>query len=126
MAYLSHKQICVIAGVSPNTLRQYLRLYQEGGIEKLKQVNFYQPQSALVEHRNTVENYFQKHPVASLSEAITIIEQQTQIRRQPTQIRKFLKSIGMKRRKVGSIPSKADPDKQEQFKCPWSLERHYS
>jgi len=81
---LSHQQICAIAEVSPNTLRQYLRLYQEGGIEKLKQVNFNQPKSALGEHRNTFENYFQEHPVASIPEAITIIEQQTQLRRQPT------------------------------------------
>ena len=37
---LSHKRICQLAGISPNTLRSYLQEYQRGGIDALKQLNF--------------------------------------------------------------------------------------
>ena len=113
---LPHKQIAAIAGVSPNTVRHYLLLYKEAGLKSLQTVSFYRPQSKLINHRQTLESYFRGHPVASISEAIAIIEELTGIRRSPTQVRKFLKSIGMKVRKVGTIPSKADPDEQEKFK----------
>lgn len=33
----------------------------------------------------------------------------------PTQIREFLVKLGIKRRKVGQIPAKADLEKQTQF-----------
>lgn len=112
----THKQICTLADISPNTLRKYLSMYREGGLEKLKEVNFNRPQSDLVEHKITLEKYFRENPVASIPEAITIIDELTGIQRKPTQVRKFLKSMGMKRLKVGSIPSKADPDEQEKFK----------
>jgi hypothetical protein len=43
------------------------------------------------------------------------VERLTGIRRSENRVRIYLKSIGMKRRKVGMIPAKADPEKQERF-----------
>lgn len=57
-----------------------------------------------------------KNPPASINQASSRIEELTGIKRSPTQVRVFLKKIGMKCRKVGVIPSKADPDVQEAFK----------
>jgi transposase len=34
----------------------------------------------------------------------------------PRAVENFMKSIGMKFRKVGAVPGKADPDVQEDFK----------
>lgn len=78
---LPRKQVCSLAGVSPDTVR-----------------------------------HFRRHPVASIGEAIAVMEELTGIKRNPTHVRKFLKSLGIKRLKVGSVPSKADPDEQEKFK----------
>ena len=82
-------------------------------IEKLKEVTFYCPRSELMNHKDTIENYFREHPPSTIAEAIAKIEELTGIKRCPTQIRKFLKSIGMRCLKVGMVPSKADPDEQE-------------
>ncbi len=82
---LPHHQISKLAGISPNTLRSYLKDYQEGGIEKLKEINFYRPQSELVLHRSTLKAYFQKQPPATINEAISTIELLTGIKRSPTQ-----------------------------------------
>jgi len=110
-----HKQIAVIAGVSKNTVPRYLRMYNEGGIDKLREVNFYKPQSDLAEHTSTIETCFKEHPPASIKETMDKIEELTGLRRSVTQVRKFLKSIGLKRLKAGHVPSKADSDEQERF-----------
>lgn len=112
----SHAQIAAIEGISGNTLRSYLREFQEGGIERLKEERFYKPESELVQHRSTLEEYFRVNPPATVNEARDVIEELTGIRRGLTQVRAFLKSIGLRRLKVGSIPSKADPVEQENFK----------
>ena len=105
-----------IAQVSKTTLCCYLKDYQEGGIEKLKELNFRKPESELNKHTKTIEEYFKTHPPASIKEAMAKIEELTGIKRCETQIRNFLKKIGLKYRKVGMLPSKADVDKQEAFK----------
>lgn len=113
---LSHGEIARLANISPNTLRSYFRDFIEGGIEKLKEVNFYKPKSELEDHRESIEAYFREHPPTSIKEAMGKIEELTGIKRSEKQVRKFLKSIGIKRLKVGTVPSKADPDKQEEYK----------
>lgn len=113
---LPHEQICQVTGISANTLRKYLRNYLEGGSNKLKESNFYKQQSKLVEHKERLENYFRKHPPSNINEAMAKIGELTGIKRSLTQIRIFLKSIGMRLLKVGVILAKADPDKQEELK----------
>jgi transposase len=43
------------------------------------------------------------------------IEELTGIKLSENRVRVFLKSIGLKPRKVGMIPAKADAEKQEEF-----------
>ncbi len=108
--------ICRLANISPNTLRKYCQQYQAGGIEKLKEINFYQLKSELKLHQTTIKEYLKLNPPVTINEAVNQIENLTGIKRSPTQIQKFLKSIGMRCLKVGAIPSKADPDEQEEYK----------
>ena len=113
---LQHNQIAKLAGVCENTVTEYLRIYKEGGIEKLKELNFYKPQSELVQYSSTIEDYLKGNPPASIKEAASKIEELTGIKRSETQVRKFLESFGLKRLKVGTVPSKADLKEQEIFK----------
>jgi len=104
---LPHHQIAHLTGVCGNTLRSYFREYGQGGIERLKQVNFHQPESALKTHQTSLEAYFREHPPATINEAVQQIEELTGIQRSPTQVRQFLNAMGMKRRKVGMVPAQA-------------------
>jgi transposase len=113
---LAHQEICRLAGVSSNTLRQYLRLFQAGGIRKLLELNFYAPVSELEGHRFRLESYFREHPPATLNEAAAKIQELTGLKRSPSAVGKFLNALGMAPRRVGTIPSKADPDAQERFR----------
>ncbi len=113
---LPHYQVTRILGVSENTLRQYLREYRAGGIERLKELRFSPPRSELDAHRESLEAYFEEHPPATVNEAVAKIEELTGIRRGPTQVRRFLGSLGLRPRKVGMIPAKADVKEQARFK----------
>ena len=84
-------------------------------MEALKQLNFYRPQSLLNEQRETLEAHLRAHPPHTITEAISVIEALTGIRRSPTQIRVFLKRRGLKCLKVGLLPAKGDPQEQEAY-----------
>lgn len=110
---LPHAQIAKLAHISENTMRTYFRLYNEGGITKLKEFNFYRRESELQKHYKSLEAYFQDNPPATIKEAQSEIETLTGIKRSETQVRNFLKKkLKICRRKVGMIPAKANPDEQ--------------
>jgi transposase len=109
---LPHQEICRLTRISENTLRTYLRQYQEGGVERLKQTDWDGPTSELSDHRQTIEEHFRSNPPRSTAQAAADIERLTGIRRGLTQVRKFLKGLGLKSRKLGMIPAKADADVQ--------------
>ena len=104
---LSNDLICKITGVCGNTLREYLKQYQNGGIERLKEVNFNKPSSELSEYSVTIEEYFTENPPSSITEAMSKIEEITGIKRGETQVRKFLKSLNFRYIKTCSVPAKA-------------------
>src|SRR2546429_3355997 len=59
---LSHEQIALRVAICENTVRSYLREYERGGIEALKQVHFRRPESELQSHKTTIEAHFKEHP----------------------------------------------------------------
>ena len=88
---LPHWQIAEVIGVSENTIREYFDLYQQGGLEKLKELNYYRPVGALTVHIASLEAYFRENPPATIKEAQSEIEAITGVKRSETQVRAFLK-----------------------------------
>ena len=111
-----HGEISRLAGVSSTTVTTYLNEYKNGGMEAIKTINFNRPKSELCEYQSTLEAYFKENPPASVKEAMKEIETLTGIRRSPNRIRVYMHYLGLKFRKVGMIPAKADAEKQEEFK----------
>ena len=77
----SQETISEIIGVCPNTMRAYFKEYQTGKIEKLKEINFYQPKSEPNDHKEVIESYFRQHPPSSVAEAASKIEELTGLKR---------------------------------------------
>jgi transposase len=88
---LPHGQIAELVGVTENTLREYFALYAQGRVEKLKELNYYRPESQLNAHVISLEAYFREHPPASIKEAQQQVEAITGVQRSETQVREFLK-----------------------------------
>lgn len=112
---VSHGEIGRLANVSRATLVRYLREYQEGGRGQLCKLRFRRPESEMMAYRDDLEKSFAQAPPATINEAVARIAKETPLKRSPTAVRRFMKNIGMTRHKVGTIPSKADPDGQEAF-----------
>ena len=88
---VEHQEICHLCRISKTTLTTYLKQYQDGGIERLKEFGYAGPSSELDEHATTLEDYFKEHPPRTVAEAQHAIQEQTGIERSPTQIRAFMK-----------------------------------
>lgn len=88
---LPHALIAKLVGVSENTLRDYFQLFIAGSTEQLQAVDFYRPESHLVQHTTSLEAYFRDNPPATIKEAQSEIETLTGIKRSETQVAEFLK-----------------------------------
>jgi transposase len=88
---LPHGQSAQLVNITENTLRDSCQLYQEGGVERLKEVVIQGPESALQEHYALWETSFRAHPPATIKEAQNKIEALTGIKRSETQVWEYLK-----------------------------------
>jgi transposase len=110
---LAHQEIARICQISRQTLVTSVHRYKEGGIAALKELHYHGPPSALNPYQSTVEAHVRAHPPQMIEEAQAVIAQRTGIQRSPTQIRAFLRRMGMRLRTVGAVPGHAqDPEKQ--------------
>jgi hypothetical protein len=112
----SNKEICRALDICDNTLLTYFKLYNAGGVEELRKINFYRPQSQLISHQESLEKYFTDNPPSSISEAAARIKELTGIERKETQVRKYMKSIGFRCLQVGIVPAKAMTDEKKNNK----------
>ena len=117
-----HAKIRELVKISSRTLVDWIRAYQEGGIDALKQLNWKGAKGALNPHKDVLEDHFKRFPPTSVKDACIKIKELIGIERKESAVRDFLRSIGMSFRKTGNVPGKADPLKQEEFKKKlWSL-----
>ena len=93
---LSHGDIGKILDICQDTLREYFYQYKRGGIEALKVINFYQPESELAKHQGTIEDEFRANPPATIKEATNRIKELTGIQRSEYRVGKFLKKNRLK------------------------------
>jgi transposase len=97
-------RIALLADCSRSTVQRTLAAYRQGGLEKLRQVTVTPPRGALARQSATLEALFRTQPPRSVKEAQHQIETHTGIRRGLTQVRHFLRRLGMAPRKVAAIP----------------------
>jgi transposase len=109
-------EIALLVRQDRRTVRTVIKNYQSGGIGLVTKIEYNRPISELEKHKTSLIEEFTLRPPASAKEAAFRIKTLTDLDRSPERVRVFLKSIGMKFRKVGAIPAKADLDKQEEFK----------
>jgi transposase len=109
------RDILRLCGISKASFHRSLTAYVAGGMEPLTHRAPRPLRSALHRHRQPIEADFQQRPPVTVAEAAARIAALTGIARQPTQVRQFLKALGMPPRTVGMIPAKADVEAQETY-----------
>jgi len=93
-----------IVGASRATVQRYVAAFREGGLKGLRQWNPNRPVSEMAAYRDLIRESFEKQPVRTVAEACERIFQLTGLRRGPSQVRKFLKDMGLKFLRVRPIP----------------------
>lgn len=114
-ADIPHYMIAELTGYCENTVRHYLNLFVEQGIEGLTTVNFYKPEPTLKPFELIVRGYIEKDPPATIAKACADIGEIAGIFIKPTQMRAYLKALGVTCRKVASIPAQVNLEAQEAF-----------
>ncbi len=112
---LAHHQVARLTHLSERTVNRYLHDYRDGGIEALKRPGAGGSTSRLAAHEPSLKDYFAQHPPHTIHEAQAAIERLTGLRRSVTQVRAFLRRLGVQRRCSMVVPKYADdPAKQQE------------
>jgi transposase len=101
---LGREKAAEVAGLGRASVQRYVAAFRDGGLDGLRRWGVQGPVSDLAAHRDLIREAFTRQPPRSIAEAAERIEQLTGIRRQPTQVRKFLKGMGLKWQRVRAIP----------------------
>jgi transposase len=118
--YLKHKnysnaQIADFLDIHSNTVTNYIKMYKRGGIAELEKIGYGTNKSELFTHETSLREEFTVNPPHSANEAAQRIKEITGLTRNISRIKVFMTNLGLKYRKTGQIPSKADPIKQKEW-----------
>ena len=112
---VAHGVIARAVSRHPNTITAYLREYSEGGLPASLEDRAYKPSSALEPFLPCLRGAFTVVPPSTAKESVARIATHTGITLSEEQARRLMKRLGMRYRKSGSIPGKADPQLQFEF-----------
>src|SRR5262249_21862863 len=93
-----------VAGVSRATVQRYVAAFRAGGLDGLRQHDHHRSLSAMAADRDLISASFEKQPARTVAEAGDRIFPLTGWRRGPSQVRKFLKDLGVNFLQVRMIP----------------------
>jgi transposase len=88
---LTHADIAACADGSPRSVQRYLDEFEEGGLDRIRRLNWQGKACELDGHQQSLEDYFIEPPPRSAREAQEAIERLTGIRRGLSQVRAFMK-----------------------------------
>jgi transposase len=101
---VTRQKAAEIVGVARATVQRYVAAFRAGGLDGLRQSNPNRPASEMAAYRELIRASFEKQPARTVAEACERIFQLTGLRRGPSQVRKFLKDLGLKFYRVRAIP----------------------
>jgi transposase len=102
---LTRAKAAEIASLSRPTVQRYVAAYRSGGLDGLRRWGVRGPVSDLVAHTSAIREALTNRPVRTAAEAAEQIERLTGLKREPTQIRQFLKrELGFRWRRTRVIP----------------------
>jgi transposase len=101
--------------VSMRAVSNYIAEFREGGLSATVEDRAYTPESSLEPYLGELEKSFREKPVGCAKQARARIAKLTGLTLSPSQVRRVMLSMGMRYRKAGQIPGKADGQKQMDF-----------
>ena len=106
---VTRRKAAEIVGVGRATVQRFVAAFRDGGLNGLRQWDPNRPESEMAAFRELIREAFEKQPVRTVAEACDRIFQLTGLRRGPSQVRKFLKDLGLKFQRVRMVPVEVRP-----------------
>ena len=101
---LTRAKAAEVTGLGRATVQRYVAAFAAGGLDGLRRWQVTGPVSDLEAFRDKIKEEFTRLPARTIAEAAERIDGLTGIRRQPTQVRQFLKGMGLKWQRVRAVP----------------------
>ena len=101
---VTRQKAAKIVGVGRATVQRDVAAFRDGGLDGLRRWDPNRPESEMAAFRESIRESFEKQPVRTVAEACDRIFQLTGLRRGPSQVRKFLKDLGLKFQRVRMVP----------------------
>lgn len=98
----SYGEIKKLVKVSSTTITKVVRIYSNGGLKAVSNINHFSPKSEMEYHKEKLIKIFRSRPPANLKEAAYQIYLLTGVKRGLTQVSLFLRKIGVKTSKKKS------------------------
>jgi transposase len=105
-----HHEVTDLIQTSPTTLRTYLDQFTTGGVDSLKPLHYVGSPNRLAERHAAIIAHLEAAPPATLKEAQAKIEEVSQLKRPLPQVRAFLQTYKLRRRKMKQLPKDGTPD----------------
>lgn len=109
------KMIASSLSVTERTVSNYISEYRQGGLAATMEDRAYCPDSSMEPYLEQLESEFRREPVGCAKQAKVRILKLTGIALSPSQTRRVMAKLGMRYRKAGQIPGKADGQLQLEF-----------
>jgi transposase len=109
------KMIASSLSVTERTIFNYFSEYRNGGLAATMEDRAYCPDSSMEPYRKELEEDFRREPVGCAKQARVRILKLTGIALSSSQTRRIMGKLGMRYRKAGQIPGKADGELQLEF-----------
>ena len=101
---LTREKAAEVAGMGRATVERIVAAFREGSLDAVRQWNVKGPSSEMGAYREVIRASFDRDPVRTVAEAADRIEKLTGLRRSPTQVRKFIKDLGLKWQRMRAVP----------------------
>jgi transposase len=101
---VTRQKAAEIAGVGRATVQRFVAAFRDKGLDGLRRWDPNRPESEMAVFRESVRESFEKQPVRTVAEAGERIFRLTGLRRGPSQVRKFVKDLGLKYQRVRVVP----------------------
>ena len=101
---VTRQKAAEITGVGRATVQRFVAAFRDGGLDGLRRWDPNRPESEMAASRELIRESFEKQPARTVAEAGERIFELTGLRRGPSQVRKFVKDLGLKYQRVRMVP----------------------
>lgn len=102
----SRSDCATIVGCHINSVTNYIKMYNEGGLDQIRQLNYSRNRHELGAQFTQVEQQLTKANCNTVVDAKALLKDQFNYDKSKESIRRLLHRLGFKRRKVGTFPGK--------------------